>query len=165
MASSMVVVPPSPFTSSTTLAPRGRLEIGEDRSEQALDHASAGNNAVRSTPCSPWIPRPSSIFRRAEVETRAADIGHRAAPSATPMVPRSPAGGAGKCGHLGKAKPRSRGSTGDLVDQHRACDAAATVARHGVAQCHVVGHDDDLDRMPWARASSAARPKFRRSPV
>jgi hypothetical protein len=32
------------------------------------------------------------------------------------------------------------------VDQHRAGDAAATVARHGVAQCHVVGHDDDLDR-------------------
>jgi hypothetical protein len=32
------------------------------------------------------------------------------------------------------------------VDQYRTCDAAPAVARYGVAQRHIVGHGDDLDR-------------------
>jgi hypothetical protein len=51
---------------------------------------------------------------------------------------------------------------GDLVDEQRARHAARL---RQVGQRHVVVHDHHVDLEPKARARSAARPKFSRSPV
>ena len=148
MASSIAVVPPSPFTRSATLAPSRQLEIGEDRLKQTLDHC-IGRQQFRAFDTLFAMDAQTELdFRRTEVEAGTADGGHRAGAQRHAHGAEIGGGGAGESGHLGEAEACSRGGTGNLVDQHRASDAAAAVTRHSAAERHIVGHHDDLDGNP-----------------
>ena len=121
--------------------------------------------ALRSTPFSPWMPRPSSISLSASVKPDFSAPGRGAAAQRhahrAELRGRLARGG----GDLRQRQPQGRGRARDLVHQHGAGDAPPTFARRVPAQRHVVGDDGDLHRDASARASSAARPKFNRSPV
>jgi hypothetical protein len=53
----------------------------------------------------------------------------------------------------------------NLVNQHCTGDATTSFARHGVLERDVIGDDNRFDRNRFRPGSSAARPKFNRSPV
>ena len=143
-ASSIGGVLPSPFTISATLAPgfSSRSVTIESSSDATI--SSAPSIVVRSTPFSPWMPRPNSISF---------------SPSPKPGLHRRHRAGAQCHAHRAKRRRRAARDPGDvgerpaalgrrsgkLVHEHRAGNAAPAVARHQVAQRHVVGYDHHLD--------------------
>ena len=143
-------------------APRSARIVASRRSTSA----SAGIIAARSTPGSPWMPRPSSISSspsskpgpaRRRHGAGAERDAHRAerpppprAPRARPRPARSPAAAA--------APAILWTSTVPAMPRRR---RAATVPRSATSSATMTTSTG----MPSARASSAARPKFSRSPV
>ena len=101
--------------------------------------------ALRSTPFSPWMPRPSSISLSASVKPDFSAPGSVQPPRATPIEPSCAAASRGG-GDLRQRQPQGRGRARDLVHQHGAGDAPPTFARRVPAQRHVVGDDGDLHR-------------------
>jgi hypothetical protein len=82
-----------------------QLEIGEDRPEQALDYG-IGRQQRRAFDALLTMDSETELdFRRAEVEARTADGGHRAGAQRDAHGTEIAGGGAGKSGHLGEAKP------------------------------------------------------------
>ena len=139
-------------------------QSADDRRQQRSTRASAGSSGPRRTPGSPWMPRPSSISASPSSKPGLPAAGTVQGVSATPIVP---SGGrvAGLGGDLGQARARLGRRAGDLVDEHRAGQAATARVLAAAGQRDVVGHDHHLDRNPFGSRDSAARPKLSRSPV
>ena len=100
--------------------------------------------ALRSTPFSPWMPRPSSISLSASVKPDFSAPGSVAAQGhahRAELRGRLARGGGDLRQRQPQAAPRR-----DLVHQHGAGDAPPTFARRVPAQRHVVGDDGDLHR-------------------
>jgi hypothetical protein len=126
--------------------PGRQLEIGEDRSMQTLNHG-IGRQQGRAFDALLAMDAETELdFRRAKIEAGTADGRHRAGAQRHAHGAEIDGGGAGECRHLGETLARGRGRAGHLVDKQRTRNAAPAIARHGVAQRHIVGHDDDLDR-------------------
>ncbi len=101
---------------------------------------------VRSTPFSPWMPRPNSISSSPISKPGLPTDGTMQAPSATPIGTERRSRAARDAGDFGERQAAFGGRARKLVDEHGAGDAAAAVARDEVAQRHVVGDDHHLDR-------------------
>lgn len=71
----------------------------------------------------------------------------------------------GDPGHLLKGKSLLRGRARDFVNKHRTRNTSAAIRRNRVLQRDIIGDDHNLDRNSFSLASSAANPKFSRSPV
>ena len=146
IASSISGVPPSPFTSRATRSAVARREIGEDRTR-------AGARPGRRPAEDRALDTLLAMDAEAELDLLSPSsnpgrptAGTVQAPSATPMLAESPAAARASAATSARARPAAAAAPAILWIEHRAGDAAATIARHGAGQRHVVGDHDDLDR-------------------
>jgi hypothetical protein len=123
-----------------------QFEIGEDRSQQSLDHGIGGQQGRPFDALLAMDAETELDLCRAKVEAGTANGRDRAGAQRHAHGAEIAGGRAGERCHLGKTLACGRSRARHLVDQHRPRNAAAAVARHGVAQRHVVGHDNELDR-------------------
>ena len=124
---------------------RGRRAIA-DTSRSTTSRA--GRRPARSTPGSPWMPRPHSISSASSRKPGCPAAGTVHGLSARPIVPTVSATRCARRATSASGCPASAARAGDLVHQHRAGQATPAGARPG-GQRHVVGdhHHRDVDAL------------------
>ena len=165
IASSIGGVAPRPLTSSATRSPRTRPRSDTIACRISATSSSAGCSGPRRTPASPWMPRPSSISLSPRVKPGLPAVGTVQAPSATPMVPRSAAAARASAATSASVLPAAIAAPASLwtstVPAMPRRRAGSTVSRSATSSATTTISTG----MPSSCASSAARPKFSRSPV
>jgi hypothetical protein len=164
MDSSMGGVAPNPFTSNATRCPGPMPRSDTIAPASRSTTWCTGRSAARSTPGSPWMPSPHSTSSPSSRKVGRPAAGTVHGLSATPIVPTVSATRCARPATSSSGSPAAAAAPATLctstvpASPRRPAPVSADKATSSATTTVATS-------MPSARASSAASPKFSRSPV